>query len=484
MHEAMEKQVADFCSSQGLLTPGDSVLVALSGGGDSVALLHVLNVLRREFPISLEAAHLNHGLRAAESDEDETFCRDICRRLGIVLTVERCERGEIEAAGGSLEEAARMRRLTFLEAVARQRSMNRIATGHTRDDQAETVMMRILRGTGPTGLQGILPVRGMYIRPLLDVTRDDLRKYLVSLSHEYREDSSNLDTAIHRNRIRLELLPDLEKTYGPGVCDALIRLAKLSRVQEEYLGGQVDDAFRECLIFGDRAKILLEKATFMAYHETVRQRVVRTCLERLEGPGRDTDMTEVHTVLESIIRETGSVSVSAGVSCRVEGSIAGFFRETQSTPPVPLTIPGTTELPDTGGVIMAARGEGNDVPDGIACISVAESVIDSLGALSVGFVRDGDAMTMTAERSPVKVRRIMADRTVPSIIRETVPVIRAGAVPIWIPGVAASSWCLPKKKGRPGNAGDDGIVTLTVKGVPLWEQIRVRIGGKAGADGL
>ena len=270
MHEALEKQVVDFCRKNHLLEPNDRVLVALSGGGDSVALLQILHELHNEFPISLEAAHLNHGLRGSESDGDETFCRNLCHTLGIHLTVEGCANGEIKAAGGSFEEAARIRRLAFLERTARKRGLNRIATGHTRDDQAETVMMRILRGTGPTGLQGILPVRESYVRPLLDITRLQLREYLVSIGHEFRDDSSNRDVSIHRNRIRIELLPDLEKSFGPGVSDGLVRLATLSRIQEDFLDGQVDKAYRNCLIFGDRAKILLEKAAFMAYHDTIR----------------------------------------------------------------------------------------------------------------------------------------------------------------------------------------------------------------------
>ena len=475
MHETLEKQVADFCHDNHLFGPDERVLVALSGGGDSVALLHILHALRKELSLSLEAAHLNHGLRGVESDGDESFCRDICRKLRIHLTVERCANGEIRVANGSLEEAARIRRLAFLEKTARERRLDRIATGHTRDDQAETVIMRILRGTGPTGLQGILPLRGMYVRPLLDITRLQLRKYLVSVGNEYREDSSNRNVSIYRNRIRLELLPGLERSYGPGVSDGLVRLATLSRIQEDYLDGQVDEAYQNCLIFGDRAKILLEKAAFMAYHDTIRQRVVRMCLRRLEGPGRDTDMTEIHTVLENIVAETGSVSVSTGISCRVEGSLAGFFREMHNTLPVLLTIPGTTYLPDTGGVISAAP-DGRDVkPDGIACVNVAMKVIDSFGPLNAGYVREGDVMTMTAGHSPVKVRRIMADRSVPSFLRETVPVIRAGAVPVWIPGIAVSSWCLPRESAM-GNMYDGHFVTLTVKNAPLWAQIRGTIG--------
>ena len=176
-----------------MFSPGDKVIIALSGGGDSVGLLHVLNEMRENFGIVLEAAHLNHSLRGDESDLDEQFCRELCARLSMHLSVKKMAPGTIESGSLSIETCAREQRLRFLEETRVSRCADKIVTGHTLDDQAETVLQRILRGTGPTGLQGILPVREQWVRPLLCVSRSEIREYLKTKGFCYRDDSSNED---------------------------------------------------------------------------------------------------------------------------------------------------------------------------------------------------------------------------------------------------------------------------------------------------
>ncbi|MBN8733924.1 MAG: tRNA lysidine(34) synthetase TilS, partial [Acidobacteria bacterium] len=211
--------------------PGPSLApigVALSGGGDSVALLHILH--RLGYP--LHALHLNHLLRAAESDADEHFVRQLCRSLAIPLTLHRADAA---ASGANIEAAGRRLRRDFFASSLAQLSLLRVATGHTQSDQAETLLFRLLRGAGPRGLAAILPVtREGLIRPLLDLSRDDLRAWLAAEALPFRDDSSNTDTSRLRNRIRLSLLPALSRDYNPAVAPALSRFAHLAFLDERY----------------------------------------------------------------------------------------------------------------------------------------------------------------------------------------------------------------------------------------------------------
>jgi len=210
-----------------MLRGGETVLVAVSGGPDSVALLHVLREIRARFALSIEVAHVHHGLRP-EADADAEFTRDLAARLGVPCHLERVAVRQGPPWDG-LEAEARHARLAALEARARLIGASRIATGHTADDQAETVLMRLVAGAGPRGLGGIAPVRGALVRPLIECRRADVLAYLRAQNAGWIEDASNADPRFLRNRIRRDVLPYLTRACGPGIADALCRSAALSR---------------------------------------------------------------------------------------------------------------------------------------------------------------------------------------------------------------------------------------------------------------
>ncbi len=239
-----------------------TVLVAISGGPDSVALLCGLAAVRLPGSGQLIAAHFNHGLRGEQSDTDEAFVVDLCRRLGISCEVGRAagaagllggQDGDLRRDGGNRSEAdLRAARYDFLSATARQTGARYVATGHTADDQAETVLLRILRGTGITGLAGIRQHRQLLpgvslVRPLLNVSRDQAREYLESHGQGYRDDSSNSDLRYTRNRVRHELLPHLADQYNPGVVDALTRLAGLAEGVQDVVASLLGDLQTRCV---------------------------------------------------------------------------------------------------------------------------------------------------------------------------------------------------------------------------------------------
>lgn len=230
----MEEKVLRFIKDNALFAPGDTVVVALSGGADSMALFHFLCTRQRQMDLTLLCAHLNHGLRGAEADRDEEFVRQACQKAEVPLCVEKAYMADRESPPGMGTEAfARQLRYTFLEKLAEQHYA-KIATAHTFSDNVETVLFHAVRGAGPRGLAGILPVRGRIVRPLLVATRADVEAYCRKHNISYITDSTNLQVDFTRNRLRLQVLPLLEDIH-PGAAQALGRMAGDMRELDNWL---------------------------------------------------------------------------------------------------------------------------------------------------------------------------------------------------------------------------------------------------------
>jgi tRNA(Ile)-lysidine synthase len=262
------------------------VQVALSGGADSVALTLLLRDLAPHAGFSVVAlAHLNHRLRSS-ADRDEAFCRQFADRLGLPIEVDAADVAAYAAAQRlSVEDAARRLRYDFLARVAERRDANRIAVAHTQDDQAETVLLKLVRGAGLAGLAGIYPQKGVVVRPLLEVSRDDLRAFLKHGGHEWVEDETNADLRNPRNRIRHVVLPELERAYGGAVRPSIARTAGLVRDDAALLDGLSDERFRD-LASSRPDAIELDAAALLAEPSSIRRRVLHRSLRQASG-GRE-----------------------------------------------------------------------------------------------------------------------------------------------------------------------------------------------------
>jgi tRNA(Ile)-lysidine synthase len=245
-----------------------TVLVAVSGGGDSVALLRGLAALKLPGAGRLVAAHVNHKLRNADSDADQAFVQELCRQLGLACEVAVATVGRTSAdRGQGMEAAARRARYAALEEIAGRTGARFVVTAHTADDQAETILHRILRGTGLRGLGGMARSRRLgpatLLRPLLGTPRAELAAYLRDHQQPFRTDASNRDVRFTRNRIRNELLPHLAAHYNPTIVEALLRLGDLSRDSQSLMDALVRDAARQCLLRTGRDEVCLD-AGFLA----------------------------------------------------------------------------------------------------------------------------------------------------------------------------------------------------------------------------
>ncbi len=430
--------------SGGLIRPGDTILVACSGGPDSTALLHLLLDLSRDIPFSVSAAHFNHQLRPAAA-ADERFVRDMALGLDLPFFVGRADvRAEARKLGLGLEEAGRRLRYAFLERAAAEAGAGKIATGHNLSDQAETVLMRILRGTGVTGLGGIPALReGRIIRPLLAVGRDEIIAYLKSRSLKWRTDESNSDEKFLRNKIRRSLLPRLEKDYAPGIVRSLARLAALSRDEDEYLEKAARTAAAR-LIADRGGEPSLDAAALQKLSPALSRRVVRILLGGLKGDLRDISFDDVEAV--RALPDGGALPISKTLVLeRRRGRIG---RKPDRAPVITFSFlwdgRGDLPLPSAGRVYKGSFHGPAAVKGFLASLPKDDSVGCVLDASGLTFPllvrgrRPGDRYRPLGAPGAKRLKEILRAKGVPEDERAVRPVFVSGGEIVWVQGLPIS----------------------------------------------
>jgi tRNA(Ile)-lysidine synthase len=288
------ERVAEFITRYSMFEPGCRVGVAVSGGADSICLLHVLLELTPRWDLQLHVLHLDHKLRGEESRQDAEFVRDLAAKFGLPAEIREAD---LAAAPGNLEQAARQARLAFFrDAMARQ-GLQRVATGHTLSDQAETVMFRFLRGAGSAGLAGIRPVTSQgLVRPLLAIQRSETSQFLRDRGLSWREDSTNASSRFARNRIRHELLPQLEREWNPSIAGTLANTAEWALAEEAYWEAEID-RISAAHLTEKEGFILLQGPSLNALPVAAARRLVRRAMERVKGDLRGIDFHHICEVL-------------------------------------------------------------------------------------------------------------------------------------------------------------------------------------------
>jgi tRNA(Ile)-lysidine synthase len=291
------RRVAETISRYGLFAPGERVGVAVSGGADSVALLHCLIELAPQLGIELAVVHLNHLLRGPEADADEQFVADLAKQRNLRFFSRRIDVGaEARQAGDNLEQTARRLRYQWFTELIVQGHSARIATGHTCSDQAETVLFRLLRGAGSAGLAGIRPqVEPGIVRPLLEVSRNDVLAYLRRHGWSWREDSTNQQIEFDRNRIRHQLLPSLCREWNPRLPETLAQMAQWAQAEEDYWSAVVAD-LAERHIRVDGPAVELQAGALAGQPEAVQRRLLRAAIERVRGDLAGVDFRHIEAL--------------------------------------------------------------------------------------------------------------------------------------------------------------------------------------------
>lgn len=412
----------------GLWARGARVIAAVSGGSDSVALLFLLRDLATRGDITLAGlAHLHHHIRP-EAGEDAAFCRALAARLGIPADV-----GDVDvpalarAEGCSLEAAGRRARYRFLDEAADRCGAAHVAVAHTRDDQAETVLLRIMRGSGTTGLRAILPARGRVVRPLLDCSRDELRAFLAARGEAWREDVSNQDLGTPRNRVRHELLPYLRAHFAPGIDAVLARTADVARVEDAFLAGLADDAFARAVRV-ETGQTVIDAAAVIDLPEALQRRVARRALETAGGT-RSYGLEEVQAVVEACRGHAGTTWDLPGLQMERSG-LGSVLLIRERRPPV-VSSPDPCRLDVPGQAWLEGDGPGIDAamaPPGVAVNAPTHNVAfldagEVAWPLFVRSRRPGDALRPCGLGGRKKLQDLFVDRKVPRAERDRVPVV-------------------------------------------------------------
>lgn len=439
------RKVSDYILRHRMVERGDKVLAAVSGGPDSIALLHILYLLKDDLGISLHVAHLNHMFRGEESEKDAFFVAETAELYGLPATVESVDVPSYRSRRRlSKQAAAREVRFRFFLECAGQVGASRVALAHQADDQAETILINFLRGAGTGGLKGILPVRdGLYIRPLLNVRRSEIEIFCSEMDLAFRQDSSNLKTVYTRNRIRLNLVPLLEKEYNPELVPALLRLGEICREEDSFLEHLAARAFQGALLGSDSRRVSLSLDQLKDSPPAVRRRVLRRAWQAVSGGAGHLDFQHIEGALDLIDSgTTGSQAVMPGniVAERTYSALelkAAGGRQGLPGYIYQLRVPGATYIPEIDITVSAGLypAEGDLSPRNLPR---SEALLD-FGKLPPDiFVRrrlDGDIFQPYGQVSPLKLKDFFIKQKIPREERDRVPLVCTPKEIIWVGGI-------------------------------------------------
>ena len=438
----MFERVAGIITRYSMFQPGQRVGVAVSGGADSVCLLHVLRELAPRWDLRLTVLHLDHKLRGEESREDAAFVRDMAASAGLPF-----EFGETDVAaicrqtGENLEQAGRAARLEFFRGFLKAGALDRVALGHTRSDQAETVLFRFLRGSGTAGLAGVRPVTGDgIVRPLLEIERPEIEQYLRDRGIAWRIDSTNASRTFARNRIRHELLPALTRDWNPALTETLAHTADWAQAEEAYWDTELARLASEHLVLEPPA-VLLRVGALAGLQLAAARRLIRRALEIAKGDLRGIGFEHLAEVLDL------ASSVEGHGRIQIPGlDIFRSFEWLRIAPPaannlesrnycLPLPVPGAVRLPGQNYVIHAELLENTPVTEmsdtvyneNVRCLDWNRIS----GSLEVRNWRPGDQYQPEGRTGAEKIKVLFHQAKVPLWERRHWPVVTSGSVILW-----------------------------------------------------
>jgi len=450
----IEDKVLNTIRDRNMLSSGDKVVVAFSGGIDSTALIYILNSLSRKLKIKLFAAHLNHQIRGKDADGDALFVKRTSDKLGIPCFVEKFDvPGFARQEKLNLEDAARRIRYEFLERIAAKTGSNRIALAHTADDNIETFLMRLIRGTGMKGLEGIPPVRDKIIRPMIELYRSEIEQYLSSKKITARIDKSNYETKYLRNRVRRNLIPALE-SYNPNIRGSLIRAISAANTIQDFVESKAKDAFKNVVSLKTNDEIRIDIKEFLKTDPMLKGEVLRLAIEHVKKDLTDISFVHIDDIIDQLGKKRAEIDLPGIYAIVNKGMLSISRQRPQKSKPAQfmrkLEIPG--EIRDeSGGLIIEA-----DIMDSVPLSELhaknpyqAFLDYDKIAKpLIVRNRREGDAFSPLGLKGSKKLQDIFVDEKIDIDERDRIPVVEDGSKIVWVVGyrMAEEAKVTPKTK--------------------------------------
>ncbi|OGQ35302.1 MAG: tRNA lysidine(34) synthetase TilS [Deltaproteobacteria bacterium RIFCSPHIGHO2_12_FULL_43_9] len=443
------KSVKEEIAKYSLIKPGDRIIVALSGGVDSVVLLDVLSKLRDELTSDLIVAHVNHGLRGKDSDRDAEFAKNMAKEYGFPFYGKKIDIAHLQTVlQGSPQEIAREERLQYLEQLAEKIEAHRIALGHNWDDQSETVLMRLIRGAGPTGLRGMGHSRGRFIRPLLDISRSEIAEYALTHKLKNVEDESNKSDAYLRNKIRHKLIPLLEKEYNPEIKSALIRLATILREEDRFLDRLCTDLFAKHAKV-QSGEVVFEIGELLKLDSSLRARLIRMALRAVKHDLRRISHHHIDIIEELILSQApqkqldlpDDIKVYRVYSSLIIGLGESSYLSARGRPfEYKMMVPGSTFVKELGisvtSEVLQNKGYGRGF---VFKPAVAFFDFDKLPPnLALRSVKPGDSFQPYGMTGSKKIADYFIELKIPSTQREMVPLMATENDIAWVVGYRVS----------------------------------------------
>ena len=313
----MENFVLDYIKKNNLIRENDKILVAVSGGPDSICLLNILYNIKERLKIELYVAHVNHLIRK-EAKSDAEFVKEFCDSKNIEFFYKECDvKEKAQTEKISTEEAGRNARYEFFEEIANKYNINKIAIGHNKNDLAETLIMNILRGTGTQGLKAILNKNGKYIRPLLDVDREKIEEYCEKNNLKPRIDLTNFENNYTRNKIRNIVIPYVKKEFNPNIVETLTRLSQIVTEEQNFINLEVEKAYKKILLSEESENIKISGKKFVEIHTAIQKRTILYIINRLFGNTKQIEKKHIEDIIKLINKNIGNKYLTPNKNLKV-----------------------------------------------------------------------------------------------------------------------------------------------------------------------
>jgi tRNA(Ile)-lysidine synthase len=435
----IDKKFLETIKEYKMFAPGDVVLAAVSGGVDSTALLHLLHSIQDGAKISLHIAHLNHMLRKGDADLDVRFVEGLAQKLGLPITVEAVDVAALarqEKMG--IEEAAREARYEFFERTAKRVGANKIAVGHTADDNIETFLMRLLRGAGLKGLCGIPPKRGTIVRPLIRAWRREIEDYVGALKLVPRRDHTNYESRYMRNSVRLKLVPQL-KIYNLNIKEIILQTILLLTEDSLYIENKAAEALAEVQIEQNAGEIKLSLPRLSKVEPAIQGHLLRLAIERVKGDLFQLSFGHIRGLLDKFdATERWEMHLPGGIFAAGARDVLTISREKSAALTAQefrysLSVPGEVKLPEIGRTFSCGYADKLD-KNADRCVAFVDYA--ALGKeLIVRSKLPGDRFAPLGVKGTKKLQDFFVDEKIPAEEREAVPVVESGGKIVWVAGL-------------------------------------------------